>query len=100
MIQCLYEIIKDRQAHSKAGSYTNRLLDAGLERLAQKVGEEAVELIIAATRQGRQRIIEETCDLIYHLLVLIAHQGIALEEIETELAHRHTQKTTQNDDIE
>jgi len=98
MIQRLYEIIQDRQAHPKAGSYTNRLLDAGLERLAQKVGEEAVELVIATTRQGRQRVIEEASDLVYHLLVLMAHEGISLQDIEDELAQRHLQKSGHNFD--
>lgn len=93
VIQRLYEIIKDRQIHPKAGSYTNRIMDAGVERLAQKVGEEAVELVIAATGQSRQRVIEEASDLVYHLLVLMVHQGITLEEIEHELAHRHIQKS-------
>jgi phosphoribosyl-ATP pyrophosphohydrolase len=89
VIQRLYEIIKDRQTHPKAGSYTNQLMDAGVDRLAQKVGEEAVELVIAATRQSRQRVIEEASDLVYHMLVLLVKEGISLAEIEDELARRH-----------
>ncbi|MEE4195201.1 MAG: phosphoribosyl-ATP diphosphatase, partial [Anaerolineae bacterium] len=71
MIDELFAIIKDRQENPKEGSYTNKLLNEGYERCAQKVGEEAVEVIIAAGKQGRQRVIEESADLIYHLLVLL-----------------------------
>jgi phosphoribosyl-ATP pyrophosphohydrolase len=53
------------------------------------VGEEAVEVIIAAGKQGRQRVIEESADLIYHLLVLLVQQGVALEEVKAELRVRH-----------
>jgi phosphoribosyl-ATP pyrophosphohydrolase len=89
MIKDLFQIIKDRQLNPKAGSYTNQLLAAGSDKIAQKVGEEAVEVIIAAGVQGRQRVIEETSDLLYHLWVLLADQEIDLAEIEGELASRH-----------
>ena len=89
MIQYLFEIITDRKTNPVAGSYTNHLLDSGRERIAQKVGEEAVELIVAAVSQERQRIIEEASDLIYHLLVLLSHADIPLDAIEDELKQRH-----------
>ena len=89
MIDELYEIIKDRQEHPKEGSYTNQLLNQGYERCAQKVGEEAVEVIIAAGKQGRQRVIEESADLVYHLLVLLVQQGVSLDETKDELRKRH-----------
>ena len=89
MIDELYAIIKDRQDNPKEGSYTNKLLNAGYDRCAQKVGEEAVEVIIAAGTQGRQRLIEESADLIYHLLVLLVQQGVSLEEVMAELRKRH-----------
>jgi len=89
MIQTLYEIIKDRQEHPKEGSYTNELLNGGYERAAQKVGEEAVEVIIAAGSQGEQRLIEESADLIYHWLVLLVQQGVSLQAVEEELRKRH-----------
>jgi phosphoribosyl-ATP pyrophosphohydrolase len=89
MIQTLYEIIKDRQEHPKEGSYTNELLNGGYERAAQKVGEEAVEVIIAAGCQGEQRLIEESADLIYHWLVLLVQQAVSLQAVEEELRKRH-----------
>jgi phosphoribosyl-ATP pyrophosphohydrolase len=92
MLNELYRIIRDRSIHPKTGSYTNQLLQQGYQRIAQKVGEEAVEVIIAVGNQGRQRIIEEVADLYYHLLVLLVDQGIELQEIETELEKRHSGK--------
>lgn len=89
MLNKLFHIVKDRQTNPQEGSYTNHLLDEGYQQIAQKVGEEAVEVIIAAGGQGRKRVIEESADLIYHLLVLLVSQGIDLEEIEAELKHRH-----------
>lgn len=89
MIDELYAIIKDRKENPKEGSYTNKLLNEGYNRCAQKVGEEAVEVIIAAGTQGRERLIEESADLVYHLLVLLVQQGVSLEEVKAELRQRH-----------
>ena len=89
MIHELEQIIADRKRHPREGSYTNLLLDGGYHKAAQKVGEEAVEVILAAGVEGKQRTIEETADLIYHLLVLLAVEGITLAEVEAELARRH-----------
>jgi phosphoribosyl-ATP pyrophosphohydrolase len=89
MLYKLFEIVEDRKQDSVEGSYTNKLLNAGYEKVAQKVGEEAVELIIAAGKQGRQRTIEESADLLYHVFVLLVQQGISLAEVEAELERRH-----------
>ncbi len=89
MLNELFEIITDRQAHPRPGSYTNKLLDAGVDSILQKVGEESVEVILAAKGQGCQRLIEEVSDLLYHTLVLLVSQGISLQEIEAELSRRH-----------
>lgn len=89
MLNKLFDIIEDRKDNPVEGSYTNSLLNEGIEKISQKVGEEAVEVILAGTSQGRQRVIEESADLIYHLFVLLVQQGIALKEIETELEKRH-----------
>ena len=89
MLDELYAIIKDREEDPKQGSYTNKLLNEGYDRCAQKVGEEAVEVIIAAGSQGRQRLIEESADLLYHLLVLLVQQGVSLDEVKAELRQRH-----------
>ncbi|MDK2981505.1 MAG: phosphoribosyl-AMP cyclohydrolase / phosphoribosyl-ATP pyrophosphohydrolase [Chloroflexota bacterium] len=89
MLNRLYEIIEDRKQNPAEGSYTNRLLNEGYERVAQKVGEEAVEVVIAGALQGRERTISESADLIYHLFVLLVQQDIRLEEVEGELERRH-----------
>jgi phosphoribosyl-ATP pyrophosphohydrolase len=89
MLNELYGIVKDRKKNPVDGSYTNRLLENGYERIAQKVGEEAVEVIIAAGKQGRQRLIEESADLLYHWIVLLVNQGVSLKEVEAELERRH-----------
>jgi phosphoribosyl-ATP pyrophosphohydrolase len=85
----LYDIICERRDNPREGSYTRRLLEAGEDEIAKKVGEEAVEVILAAKGQGEQRIVEETADLIYHTLVLLAAKGIHPDQIMAELDKRH-----------
>lgn len=85
----LFQTIKDRQLNPKPGSYTNSLLESGLDEISKKVGEEAIEVIIAAQHQGRERLISEMADLAYHCLVLLAHQDVTPEEVATELERRH-----------
>ena len=89
MLYKLFEIVEDRKINPVEGSYTNRLLNGGYEVAAQKLGEEAVETIIAAGGEDRQRTIEESADLVYHLFVLLVQQGISLAEVEVELEKRH-----------
>ena len=71
------------------GSYTTKLFNKGRERIAQKVGEEAVETVIASMAGKREETIEESADLIYHLLVLLALEGIEFSEIIDKLESRH-----------
>ena len=71
-------------------SYTARLLASGLNKVAQKMGEEAVETVIEALGNNRERLLEETADLLYHLLVLLAAKEVRLEEVEAVLRHRHS----------
>src|SRR5262245_53232 len=85
----LEALIHDRQANPKPGSYTNSLFDIGINRIAQKVGEEAVESVVAALGQGREQQIAELSDLFYHSLVLMAQLGLSLDDIQAELAKRH-----------
>lgn len=85
----LEAIIRERQAAPRPESYTSSLFAEGLPRIGQKVGEEAVEVVVAALSQSRERQVEEIADLIFHLLVLMAQQGIALDEVRAELARRH-----------
>jgi len=85
----LYETILDRKQNPTATSYTARLFDAGQDEICKKVGEEAIEVIIAAKGQGKQRIIEEISDLTYHVLVLMVQNQVTPDEILGELEQRH-----------
>ena len=80
--------VSDRAAASPDVSYTRKLLDRGVSHCAKKLGEEAVETILAATTESRDRMIAETGDLIYHLLVLLKARDISLAEVEATLATR------------
>src|SRR6516165_11212201 len=87
----LHDLEKRIQERAKASadvSYTRKLLDRGVSHCAKKLGEEAVETILAATTESRDRMIAETADLIYHLLVLLRARDISLAEVETALATR------------
>jgi phosphoribosyl-ATP pyrophosphohydrolase len=85
----LYQLILDRQTNPKPGSYTNSLFVSGLPRMAQKVGEEGTEVVIAALVQDNARLVEEISDLAYHVLVLMAAKGLKPEDILAELEKRH-----------
>lgn len=85
----LYTLILSRRENAPAGSYTAELFAAGLPKIAQKVGEEAAETIVAALAQDDGRLIEEIADLAYHTLVLMAARGIHPEDITAELERRH-----------
>lgn len=89
MLNQLFEIIEDRKANPTEESYTASLFAEGEDRILQKVGEEATEVIIATKGQGKKRIIEEVSDLFYHTLVLLASQGLSLSDVEDELRKRH-----------
>lgn len=89
MLDTLEALIAERKQNPKAGSYTNSLFDAGISRMAQKVGEEATEVVVATLSQGRQEQIGEISDLFYHLLVLMAEKDIALSDVYAELERRH-----------
>ena len=69
-------------------SYTRKLLDRGVAQCAKKFGEEAVETVLAAVAEDRDRLIEEAADLLYHLLVVLNARGIALADVEAVLAAR------------
>jgi phosphoribosyl-ATP pyrophosphohydrolase len=85
----LFNLIRDRLTHPQPGSYTNKLFDAGEDEIIKKVGEEAIEVILAAKGQGNQRLIEEIADLTYHILVLLVEKDLTLLDIEDELRRRH-----------
>lgn len=89
MLAKLFTIIEDRKANPIPGSYTNRLMDEGEDAILKKVGEEAMEVILAAKSQGDQRLVEEVADLYYHTLVLLSSRDLSLADIEMELSNRH-----------
>lgn len=89
MLKELEQIIAERKASPSAESYTARLLAAGEDEVLKKVGEEAMEVILAAKGQGRERLVEEVADLLYHLLVLLAVRELTLADVEAELERRH-----------
>jgi len=80
--------VRERAAASADASYTRKLLDRGVAHCAKKLGEEAVEAVLAAAVENRDRVIAESADLIYHLLVVLRARGISLAEVEAELATR------------
>lgn len=83
----LYAVLESRRQNPHPDSYTARLLAQG-EEILKKVGEEAVEVILAARHQGRERLIAELADLTYHVLVLMVAEGITLEDVAEELRRR------------
>jgi phosphoribosyl-ATP pyrophosphohydrolase len=85
----LFAVIETRRAAPPAQSYTARLMAEGEDEIVKKVGEEAVEVILAAKGQGNQRLVEEVADLTYHVLVLLAYHGLTPEDVRAELARRH-----------
>ncbi|MCH6550310.1 MAG: bifunctional phosphoribosyl-AMP cyclohydrolase/phosphoribosyl-ATP diphosphatase HisIE [Proteobacteria bacterium] len=84
----LETIIEDRMKHQPSGSYTAQLVNAGVQRIAQKIGEEGVEVALAATQGDPEEIICETADLIYHVLVLLKHQGLNFADVAQQLEIR------------
>jgi len=85
----LEQIVNDRYQNPQEGSYVNKLRKKGLNKIAQKVGEEAVETVIAALAQSETEMIDETSDLIFHLIVLLREKGLSLETIAKNLEERH-----------
>ena len=89
-IHDLAATVDARAVSGGEGSYTRKLLDKGPEHCAKKFGEEAVETVIAAVENDRDRLIAESADLLFHFLVLLTARGIRLEEVEAALAQRTT----------
>jgi len=88
-LQKLEEVIQDRLANPKEGSYTSKIAQKGVNKVAQKVGEEAVETVIEATNGTDELLKEESADLIYHLLLLLNYKGITLSDVVKVLEERH-----------
>ena len=88
MFEQFYQVIADRKAHPKDGSYTNYLFEKGIDKILKKVGEEATELVIAAKNPDPEEIKYEMSDLLYHAMVLMVERGVTWEDITAELANR------------
>lgn len=84
----LWATIQARKTSMPEGSYTASLFQKGENEILKKLGEEAIEVIIAAKGEGDERVIYESADVIYHLMVLLAARGLRWEQIEAELARR------------
>lgn len=88
-LEGLYQLLEGRKRDMPEGSYTSYLFEKGLDKILKKVGEECTEVIIAGKAEDRRETVYEIADLAYHVLVLMAQQGITPEEIQRELASRH-----------
>lgn len=88
LIKNEYDVILERKEEKAEGSYTAYLFEQGLDKILKKVGEECTETVIAAKNNNNTETVYEITDLLYHVLVMMAHQGITPEDIEAELANR------------
>ena len=85
----LQDFIEKRQTEMPEGSYTTKLFREGVNKMSQKLGEEALETVIEATNGTNEKLIYEASDMIYHLLVLLTSKGLRIEDIASELRKRH-----------
>ena len=88
VLYALYEVIEDRKKNPKEGSYTNYLMEKGIDKILKKVGEECTETVIAVKNGVKSETVYEICDLMYHLSVLMEEQGITWDDVFSELAKR------------
>ncbi|GJM28544.1 MAG: histidine biosynthesis bifunctional protein HisIE [Cyclobacteriaceae bacterium] len=89
-LEKLQSIIRDRKENAPEGSYTAQLFTSGINKIAQKVGEEAVEVVIEAKETTTDKLKQETADLLFHLLVLLEKKGVELSDVVDVLRARHT----------
>lgn len=89
MLGKLERIVDDRKRNPEEGSYTSYLFEKGIDKIAKKTGEEAVELVIASKNDDKDEIVGECADLLYHTLVLLREKGVTLKDVCTELDKRH-----------
>ncbi len=88
IVEQLFATIEERKMSMPEGSYTVELFEAGENEILKKIGEEAVEVIIAAKAEGDDRILYEMADMLYHSLVLLSARGLCWQDLETELEKR------------
>jgi phosphoribosyl-ATP pyrophosphohydrolase/phosphoribosyl-AMP cyclohydrolase len=92
LLNSLYALVETRKRERPQGSYTTYLFEQGLDKILKKLGEEASETIIAAKNDDRGALTKETCDLLYHLIVLLVERGVTLTDIRDELVLRRVDK--------
>ena len=90
-IKGLYAVVQDRRANKQEGSYTCYLFEQGLDKILKKVGEECAETIIAAKNDNCEDLKNEVCDLLYHLLVMLAEKEVGIDEV-LEILEQRRQK--------
>jgi len=88
VLSALYALVENRQRERPQGSYTTYLFDQGLDKILKKIGEESSETIIAAKNEDRGALAKESCDLLYHLIVLLVERGVTLSDVRDELVRR------------
>ncbi len=88
LIQNEYDVILERRDAGEDGSYTAYLFDQGIDKICKKVGEESTEVILAAKNDNRENLVDETVDLLYHVLVLLADRGVTPADIDAKLQER------------
>ena len=93
MFQELFAVIQDRQQNPVPGSYTAHLYAQGPDKIGKKIMEEATEVVVAARCETPERLVEESADLVYHLFVLLANEGLALDDLEAELRKRRVESS-------
>jgi phosphoribosyl-ATP pyrophosphohydrolase/phosphoribosyl-AMP cyclohydrolase len=91
VLSALYTVIEDRNRERPEGSYTAYLFNEGLDKILKKLGEESSETIIAAKNEDKDALARETCDLLYHLLVLLVDRGVTLDRLRDELVRRRSE---------
>lgn len=91
-LQTLERTVQEKVKNPEAGSYTKYLTDKGVDKILKKCGEEMTEVIIAAKNKDKEELVDETSDLLYHLLVMLNHEGVSLKDIENKLESRHGEK--------
>lgn len=92
MLGRLQRIISDRKENPAEGSYTSYLFEKGIDKIAKKAGEEAVEMVIASKNDDKDELTGECADLLYHTLVLLREKGVTLSDVCTQLNKRHNQE--------
>lgn len=88
VLENLWAVIQDRKANPRPGSYTASLFEKGENEILKKIGEEAIEVLVAAKGEGNERVVYEAADLVYHLMVLLAARGLTWQDVEEELQRR------------